>query len=62
LAKTGKEWMDHFKRENSGTYNNQWMVLDYNKMRESPKDLVNGTFMVAEQGSVSPKVENCLFR
>lgn len=50
MAKTGKEWMDHFKRENSGTYNNQWMVLDYNKLRESPKDLVNGTFMVAEQG------------
>jgi hypothetical protein len=42
--------MENFKRENSGTYNNQWMVLDYNKLRESPKDLVNGTFMVAEQG------------
>lgn len=29
LAKTGKEWTDIFRRYNSGTYNNQWMIADY---------------------------------
>ena len=29
LASTGKEWTDYFKRYNSGTYNNQWMIADY---------------------------------
>jgi len=29
LAKTAKEWTDIFARYNSGTYNNQWTVVDY---------------------------------
>jgi len=29
LAKTGKQWTDVFRRYNSGTYNNQWMIADY---------------------------------
>ena len=29
LAKTGKQWTDIFRRYNSGTYNNQWMIVDY---------------------------------
>ena len=33
----------------SGTYNNQWMVLDYDRVKVSPKDLLDGVLWVAEQ-------------
>merc|ERR1712079_213464 len=38
MAKNSAEWQDIFKRYNSGTYNNQWMVLDYNKIKEGSEE------------------------
>ena len=29
MADTGKKWAEVFAMENSGTQNNQWMVVDY---------------------------------
>ena len=40
---------DAHNQSRSGTYNNQWMVVDYKKLGESPRDLVDGVFTVAEQ-------------
>eukprot|EP00928_Gymnodinium_smaydae_P072120 TRINITY_DN5553_c0_g1_i2.p1 TRINITY_DN5553_c0_g1~~TRINITY_DN5553_c0_g1_i2.p1 ORF type:complete len:341 (-),score=40.42 TRINITY_DN5553_c0_g1_i2:275-1297(-) len=48
LANTGKEWVDLMKKSATGTYNSQWMVVDY-KLFEPGKKLVNGTFWVLEQ-------------
>ncbi|KAF7637821.1 Phospholipase B-like, partial [Meloidogyne graminicola] len=31
LSRTSREWCQIFKRYNSGTYNNQWAILDYKR-------------------------------
>ncbi|KAJ1366547.1 hypothetical protein KIN20_027228 [Parelaphostrongylus tenuis] len=33
LSKTAKEWVKLFSRYNSGTYNNQWTIVDYKKFK-----------------------------
>lgn len=49
LAGTAKEWADLFSKENSGTYNNQWMIVDYNKFTPHAKELQPGTLWILEQ-------------
>ena len=48
LATTGLEWCQYFKQNNSGTYNNEWMIVDYN-LFEPGKELVANTLWVLEQ-------------
>ena len=44
----GKEWTDIFRLNNSGTYNNQWMIVDYKKFKPG-KPLSDGLLWVLEQ-------------
>ncbi|XP_051011463.1 phospholipase B-like 1 [Acomys russatus] len=48
MAKGGKDWAEIFSKYNSGTYNNQYMVLDLKKVNIG-KSLDEGTLFVVEQ-------------
>ncbi|XP_069136385.1 putative phospholipase B-like 2 [Argopecten irradians] len=48
LAKTGKEWGEVFRQWNSGTYNNQWMIVDYKQFVVGKEDMT-GLLFVLEQ-------------
>ncbi|KAE8634188.1 hypothetical protein XENTR_v10002223 [Xenopus tropicalis] len=49
LATGGQEWASIFKKFNSGTYNNQWMIVDYNKFNIGQTDVPNGLLTILEQ-------------
>lgn len=48
MADSGKSWAQIFEKENSGTYNNQYMVLDTNKIKLK-RTLEDGTLYIIEQ-------------
>ena len=48
LAKDSKTWVELFSRENSGTYNNEWMAVDM-KLYTPGERIRDNTFWVAEQ-------------
>uniref|UniRef100_A0A667YE30 Phospholipase B-like n=1 Tax=Myripristis murdjan TaxID=586833 RepID=A0A667YE30_9TELE len=49
LAATGNEWAEIFSKYNSGTYNNQWMIVDYNHFTPGKTDIDEKLFTVLEQ-------------
>jgi len=48
MSDSGPEWMKHMALYNSGTYNNQWMVVDF-KLFTPGSPIVANTLWVAEQ-------------
>jgi hypothetical protein len=49
ISYSGKEWAELFSLYNSGTYNNQWMVVDYKRFTPFHAPLMDGLLWVAEQ-------------
>ena len=49
LADNGKEWTEIFKKYNSGTYNNQFMILDLKLINTEKKDISDGALYIIEQ-------------
>ena len=48
LASTAEEWVYYYSLYNSGLYNNQWMVFDYNKFHKG-EGMDDGAFWIFEQ-------------
>eukprot|EP01006_Ploeotia_vitrea_P060649 TRINITY_DN76286_c0_g1_i1.p1 TRINITY_DN76286_c0_g1~~TRINITY_DN76286_c0_g1_i1.p1 ORF type:complete len:530 (-),score=39.02 TRINITY_DN76286_c0_g1_i1:82-1671(-) len=48
MARDAPEWVSLYGKHNSGTYNNQWMVVDYNKFTPG-QPLKPNTFWILEQ-------------
>ncbi|XP_051888321.1 putative phospholipase B-like 2 [Pristis pectinata] len=49
LATSGAEWAAIFKKFNSGTYNNQWMIVDYNFFTPGQLDINKNLLTLLEQ-------------
>jgi hypothetical protein len=51
MAHNGKEWTQIFSAHNSGTYNNQFMIVDYNKFEigTNPSELSSDLLWILEQ-------------
>lgn len=49
LALDGDTWADIFKRFNSGTYNNQWMIVDYKAFVPGKPSLGSRVLTILEQ-------------
>ena len=57
LARSGREWTEIMARHNGGTYNNQWMVIDYNKLG-TDGSLAAGALWVKILSKRSSKYQN----
>ena len=58
ISNSSREWTENFVKYNSGTYNNQFMVLDKNKVDLSKKTIDYDSFHIVEQLPGFTKINN----
>ena len=58
ISNSSKEWANNFVKYNSGTYNNQFMVLDKNKVNLVNKTIDIDAFYIVEQLPGLAKINN----
>ena len=58
LSKNAKEWAEYFSMYSTGTYNNQYMILDKNKINLKNKTISNDAFYIVEQLPGFMKINN----
>ena len=58
ISNSSKEWVENFIKYNSGTYNNQFMVLDKNKVNLINKTIDYDAFYIVEQLPGFTKINN----
>ena len=58
ISNSSKEWAENFAKYNSGTYNNQFMILDKNKINLVNKTIENDAFYIVEQLPGLVKINN----
>ena len=58
ISNSSKEWVENFIKYNSGTYNNQFMVLDKNKVNLINKTIDYDAFYIVEQLPGFAKINN----
>ena len=58
ISNSSKEWAENFAKYNSGTYNNQFMILDKNKINLVNKSIEYDAFYVVEQLPGFVKINN----
>ena len=49
ISTSAKSWVENFSKLNSGTYNNQFMVLDMKKVDLDQRKILNGAMYIVEQ-------------
>ena len=58
ISNSSKEWVENFVKYNSGTYNNQFMALDKNKVNLINKTIDYDAFYIVEQLPGFTKINN----
>ena len=58
ISNSSKEWAENFAKYNSGTYNNQFMILDKNKVDLVNKSIEIDAFYIVETLPGLVKINN----
>ena len=61
ISNSSKEWAENYIKYNSGTYNNQYMILDKNKINLVNKSIEQDAFYIVETFPGIGKVNNVTY-